>query len=200
MAISKGSTILASDVGLTKGATATASGINSAIGTSVSAGNLIQPVTGTKYLIRNGARVSGMTYNSYGGAVYQNFTNQSDHVLLSTYQGGSNDYIGSYIGPAITFKGQWKKLIIDSNNIGDTSYIGLSTNNNSKDPSFSKSFTYFSRRESWTGRRTQTFDISSVTSGTLYVAFKLKAWASFDGSVVHGSGGQAKIYNLYLST
>lgn len=200
MAISQGNIILASDVGLTAGTTATASGINAAMGTSVSQGTLIQPISGRKYFIQNGKKVSGTSYSATG-SVWQNWSNQSDHVWLTTYTGGSNDYCGAYVSPATIFTGQWKKLVIDRNGVGDTSYIGLTTNGSGKDPSFAARFTLWSRRDNWTGRSTQTFDISSITSGTLYIGIRLKAWLSGDEwGNVYGSGGSLKIYNLYLST
>lgn len=197
MAISQGNIILASDVGLSSGTTATASGINSAMGTSVSQGALIQPFTGTKYFIKNGKFVSGIGHEAKG-SIWQNWTTQSDHIWLTTYTGGSNDYMGANVTPAVVFSGQWKKLIIDSSAAGDTSYIGLTTNHNAKDLNFYKQFTYFTRSGNH-GRRTDTFNITGA-SGTYYIGIRLKSWIWFDGVNVNGSGGVLRIYNLYLST
>lgn len=206
MAISKGSAILGSDVGIARGATATAAGINSSFGTSVTKGSLITPIAGfnNRYFIQNGNFSSGITHvaRDNGGGVYQNWTDRGDYIYLSTYQGGTNGRISAFLYPAITFNGQWKSLSIDAERIGDQSWFGLSeidnTNpaapNNDGRVEFAAWGKLMDRRDTWSSRYTTTIDVSKLR-GTYYLAIELKGWLYYTS----GSGGAICIYNFYLS-
>lgn len=203
MAVGTGSQILASDHGANSGQLITAADINMRYGSSVSTGSLIYPI-GNQYAVQDGNWIMGHSskHNPYSFA-HKNDANGS-HIYLSTYQGGSNAYILCWWTPAITFYGQWKYLILDSNQSGDNSYYGLMANPsrdnaNSIIEPFVISYKVMSRRSSWTGRKTMILDVSGITSGTYYLTVKLKSWIEVNGTNVTGTAGEMRMYNFYLS-
>lgn len=130
----------------------------------------------------------------------------SNVYCISTYTGGGEGHISYYFIPKVNITNSYKKIILDASGIGDTSYIGLSTQiKNPETVDFVQSFVYVYRTEDWFDRQTFTFDISSITSGEYYLALKIARWGETrldeTGNYVYvGAPGVLLIHNLYLST
>lgn len=150
----------------------------------------------TLYLIRNGAFTSGISQNHVPSERW--FKTEDDHLVLQTYQGGSNEYTSGYLKPATAF-GYWKTLYIDSRETGDGAYAGICSTNTAQQASFTKSVQLCSRRDTWDSRHTSSCSVSGVT-GNYYVTLRAKAWITWDEwGTVYGTGGQIRVWNLWLT-
>ena len=155
-------------------------------------------VTLVLWIIQSGNFASWTGHNRVGGGSGAYFSDQGSYVELSTYQGGSLDYIAGYITPAVSF-GYWKSLVIDSQEKGDKAYAGAASNNSSNPPSFSASKQLVGKVETWDSRHTSTCDVSGVT-GSKYIAIQGKAWIEqYSQAVWIGTGGNVRIWNMYLT-
>lgn len=153
-------------------------------------------VTVRRYFIQNGNFANG-AWGNKAGSDSISFADNGDYILLKTYQGGGNEVGSGYLNPAVSF-GYWKTLYIDSQEIGDGAYAGVSTNNSSNPPSFSVSVQLCGQREEWDSRHTSSVNVAGVT-GSRYLALRTKAYIT-QTIPVHGSGGNIRIWNMWLST
>ena len=179
--------------------TVSASGEGGSGSSSVSVSDTITyntTVTLRRYFIQSGNWVSGVGHNKAGSGSIE-FYDDGDYILLKTYQGGSNEIGSGYITPAVSMN-NWKTLYIDSQETGDYCYAGVSTDNSSNPPSFSASVQLCGKREDWDSRHTSSVSIASVT-GSRYLALRTKAWIT-ETIPVHGTGGQIRVWNMWLST
>lgn len=150
------------------------------------------------YFIQNGNWTSGIGHSivQSGGSGW--FKDDGNYILAQTYQGGSNTSVAAYMTPAVSFTGYWKTLYIDSQQIGDRAYAGVATNTSANPPNFSASVRLCGRIENWDSRHTSSVSVSGVR-GSHYLALEPRSWAAWDGSVVHGSGGNIRVWNMWLS-
>lgn len=200
MAISAGNIILGSDMSFSAGVLAEASAVNTKIGTNaVTQGTLIEPVTtlSRRDIILNGDVASGFGLKGVGGNV--SFSDKGSYLHLQGYQGGGSASVAGYLTLAIPLDGYWKTLVVETREVGDGAWAGLSTNTSNDSPSYAASVKLCNRRDSWTGRHTSSINVSGL-NGTYYIAFRAKAWLTWDEyGTVYGAGGQMDIYNVYFT-